>query len=117
MFAVKTESVKCALESCDMAVVVRAPDVYRPVKAALFKLVAVIRYIGGKVGVKAVGAAQNVILQVKLVYILLCFSRFQKILGENFGGSEPQCAVHFIGIAALGQFFYGIDNIAAVMER
>ena len=57
-----------------MAVVVGAPDVYDLVKAALLELIAVIRDIGGKVGIEAVCAAQDVVLELELFDILLALS-------------------------------------------
>ena len=45
-----------------MAVMVRAPDVNDLVEVTHGELVAVIGNVAGKVGVEAVGAAQNVVL-------------------------------------------------------
>ena len=71
MGAVQPQSVQGGLEPGHVAVVVGAPDVDRLVKAPLFQLVAVVGDVGGEVGVKAVGPAQHVVLQVQLVHLLL----------------------------------------------
>ena len=60
-----------------MTVVVCAPDIDDLVKAALFKLVAVVGDIGGKVGVKTVCTAQNIVLELELFDILGLFARLE----------------------------------------
>ena len=99
-----------------MAVVVGAPDVDHPVKAPLFKLVAVVGNVGGKVGVEAVGPAQHIVLQLQLVDIRLLFSVFQHMLGDDPGGSEPKGPVLFISIAPVGEQLHGLRHIAALMQ-
>ena len=77
--AVEPQRVQRALEPGDVAVVVGAPDVDDPVKAADGELVAVIGDVGGKVGVEAVGAAQHVVLQVELFDVLLALARLAEV--------------------------------------
>ena len=89
MLAVETQCVHCALEPCDMAVVVCAPDIDDLVEATLFKLVAVVSDVGGKIGVEAVCTAQNIVLELELVYILGLFARLEQVLTQYLGGLEP----------------------------
>ena len=77
MLTVKTQRIHRALEPCDMTVVVCAPDIDDLVKAALFKLVTVVGDIGGKVGVKTVCTAQNIVLELELFDILGLFARLE----------------------------------------
>ena len=86
-----------------MAVVVGAPDVYDLVKAALFKFVAVIRNVGGKIGVEAVCAAQDIVLQLKLGDILLALSGGAELVPEYLRGVQPQRAVLLIGVSGVGE--------------
>ena len=99
-----------------MAVVVSAPDIDDLVKAAFFKLVAVVGDVGGKIGVEPVCTAQNVVLEVELVYILGLLALFKQVFTQYFGGLEPKCAVLFIGVAALGKLFNAVGNIAGFVQ-
>ena len=69
--AVQPQAVQGGLQPGHVAVVVGAPDVDGLVKAPHLQLVAVVGDVGGEVGVKAVGPAQYVVLQVQLVHLLL----------------------------------------------
>ena len=72
-----------------MAMVVRAPDVDGLVKAPDRQLVAVVGDVGGKVGVKAVGPAEHVVLQVQLVHLLLGLALPHEFLLQQLGGVQP----------------------------
>lgn len=75
-----------------MAVVVCAPDIDDLVEATLFKLVAVVSDVGGKIGVETVCTAQNIVLELELVYILWllpALSRFSRSISEVLSQSAP----------------------------
>ena len=69
--AVEAERVQGALQPGHVAVVVRPPDVDDLVEAPDSELVPVIGDVRGEVGVKPVGPAQYVILQVQLLDVRL----------------------------------------------
>ena len=116
MLAVETEGIHCALQSCDVAVVIGAPDVYDLVKAALLELVAVVGDIGGKIGVEPVCAAQNIVLKLELFDVLGLLAGGKELVRKDLRGVQPQCAVLFIGKAGVCELLHGIGNIAAGMQ-
>ena len=115
MLPVEAEGVHRALQSGDVTVVVGAPDVDDPVKAAHRELVAVIGDVGGEVGIKAVGAAQHVVLQSELFDVLRLFARRQQLVREDAGGGEPEGAVALIGIAQLLKLRHGVRDVSGIM--
>ena len=116
MLAVEAERVHRTLEAGDVAVVIGAPDVYDLVKAALLELVAVVGDVGGKIGVKAVRAAQDIVLELELFDILGLLARGKELVREYLRGVQPQCAVLFIGVAGFGELLHGVGDIAAFMQ-
>ena len=114
--AVEVQGVQRALQTGHVAVVVGAPDVDDPVEAPDGELVAVVGDVGGEVGVKAVGPAQHVVLQVQLVHIRLLLAGLQQVLAHDVGGAEPQGAVLLIGPALGGEQIHRLRHVAALME-
>ena len=98
------------------AVVIGALDVYYLVKAALLEFVAVVGDVGGKIGVEAVCTAQNIVLELELVYFLGLFARLEQVLTQYLGGLEPKCAVLFICVATLGELGDTVGDIARLMQ-
>ena len=80
MGTIQAQGVHGTLQTGHMAVVVGAPDVDDLVKAALLKLVAVVGDVGGKVGVEAIGPAEDVVLQVQLLNVLLTLAGLAVVL-------------------------------------
>ena len=99
-----------------MAVVIRAPDIDDLIEAANGKLIAVIGDVGGKVGIKAVGPAEHIVLQIQLFDVGLFFTGLTEMLPQNVGGLQPESAILFIRPAALRQQRHGLGHIAAFME-
>ena len=114
---VNTDRPHGAFHSCNMAVVIRTPDVNGLIKAALFKLVSVVGDIGGKISRVAVLADKNVVLKLKLVNIFLTLALLFKHCGLNLNVFIPERAVLFIGIAAVFEKLNGVLQLAAVVER
>ena len=81
------------------------------------ELVAVIGNVASKVGVEAVGAAQNVVLQVELVDVLVLLALLAVLLAHDVGGLEPERAFLFIRPAELMKLLDGVFDIAAVVQR
>ena len=103
---VKLLVLKSKLRSCHgggkadgMTMVVSSPNINYAVKAALDEFVAVIGYVNGIVGVKAIGAAQNLVL-----------------VSAEFGVFKPDSAVFFVGVTRVFEELYRFGNIAAFMQ-
>jgi len=113
---VQAQSVHGTLQAGHMAVMVGAPDVYDLVEAALFKFVAVVGDVGGKICVESVGPAQHVVLQVQLFYLLVRLSLLFVNLGEYLRGLQPHGAVLFIGITHVGKLLHSLLNISGLVQ-
>ena len=115
VLAVEVQRVHCTLETGNVSVVIGAPDVDGLVEAANLQLVAVIGDVRGKIGVKPVGAAQHVVLQIQLGDGFLALAFGEQLAAEDFGGAQPEGAVLLIGKAHLGQTVdRGLDETALV---
>ena len=78
------------------------------------QLVSVVSDVGCEVGVEAVAAAQNVVLQLQLVDLLLSLACSQQVLAEDLGSLEPQSAFLLIEEALLAQHVDSLFDIALV---
>ena len=117
MLAVEPERVERGLQAGDMTVVVRAPDIDGLVKAAGLELVAVIGDVGGEIGIKPVGAAQNVVLEAELFDILRLLPGGEQLLTDDARGAQPQSTVLFIGIAVRCQLPGAGGDVAVFVQR
>ena len=100
---VQADGIHGALEPGDVAVVVGAPDIDDPLKAALGKFIVVIGNIGGKVGGDPVGPHQHVVLQLGGLRFGQGPAGLFGLLGHHFDVVVPQSAVFFVGPAAVLQ--------------
>ena len=82
-----------------VAVMVSAPDIDDAVKAALDELVAVIGDVDRIVGIKAVRAAQDLVL-----------------VGAEVGVAQPERAVLFIRQAGIREQLHGLGHVAGAMQ-
>ena len=99
-----------------MAVMVRAPDVDDLVEAANGEFVPVIGDVGGKIGVKPVGAAQHIILQTQLLDICIGLAGLFQIFRQDPAGVQPQSPVLLVGEAQIRQRPDGVGHIAALVK-
>lgn len=82
-----------------VAVMVSAPDIDDAVKAALDELVAVIGDVDRIVGIKAVRAAQDLVL-----------------VGAEVGVAQPERAVLFIRQTGIREQLHGLGHVAGAMQ-
>ena len=115
--ATDAEGFQGTLHAGDMAVVVGAPDVDGLFEAADDQLVAVVRDVRREVGRVAVGADEDVILELELVDVLLALPRLLQDVRLDFDVLVPEGAVLFVGQALLRQFVDGLHDLAALVER
>ena len=100
---VQADGIHGAFEPGNVAVVVGAPDIDDPLKAALGKFIVVIGNIGGKVGGDPVGPHQHVVLQLGGLRFGQGPAGLFGLLGHHFDVVVPQSAVFFVGPAAVLQ--------------
>ena len=73
MRPIQIQPIQRGLKPGHMPVVIGSPYVYAQIKAPLLQLVAVVSNVCRKIRIEAIGPAEHIILQIKLIHLLLGF--------------------------------------------
>ena len=114
--AVQPKRIHRTLQAGNVTVVIGAPDVDDLVKAAHGELIIMIGNVAGEIGVEAVGAAQHVVLELKLVNIGVLLAGLAQLFARDVRGAQPERAVLFIGPAQARQLVHHLGDEAGIVQ-